>query len=1254
MFRTIVNAGKGAAQRLGWSVTLLQATRTVMSTSFARCRIVLVWLFSCLPAAVAAQARTHVIQGRVTTDSGVAIPAADIIVTSVPSADVASGLSDSAGLYRVSVPRPTGEYVLLIRTPGRQVFRRRVAIAANDSVAVVNARLMRLVTQVPTVRVEARRARPTRSLGADAGNGTEANDKSVDGVSGALPPDVLGNLDAMASLIPGLSAIPGTVSAFGLGGENNSALLNGLSFAGTDVPRDAATTTRFRTSPWDPTIGGFGGVQSSTTLGPGGNVTRRRGHMTLDAPQLQFADPVAGRLGQTYTNVALDEGGTGAYALDRVFYNFGIHVARQVASVSSLADADAPALARSGVAADSSRRLVALLSGMGVPLGIEGVPAQRVTSTISFVERVDRAPAPAPANGPPASTLAFTTFGRYSASQAVGLGPVVAPSFTGKTINASIGGQVLYSRYFGRNGDYVHELTSGLTLNSANAKPYADLPGGTVRIASQFDGGGVGLGSLSFGGNSALATNNRAWTWETIDQIDWLLNAHQSLPFKLYVQSRVDDYDQEVAANRLGTFTYASLADLAVGRPASFSRTLDPPNRSGREWTGAAALAGSWIATRLTITGGVRAEANAFTRAPAYNPEVNRLFGARTDEAPTRVALSPRLGFVWKYTPSTGFLSASTGNAIVYKGLAQIRGGVGRFRALVQPTLLADGLSNTGLPGSARQLLCTGSAAPVPQWSAYAADPSTIPSACASGTVSLADTARAVALVDRGYKPPESWRANLGWTSSDFLGSYVAIDATYSLNLHQATTVDLNFAGVRRFTLQSEGNRPVFVSADAVVPSTGAVSPVDARSAASFGRVGDRVSDLRGDARQLTVYAIPNLRLGAGIVTLGYTFAATRVQARGFDQNTAGDPRAIDWSPSAFTPRHQLILQLARNFHGGDVGSSLAFRAASGFRYTPLVSSDINGDGLANDRAFVFDPSTTMDSIGPSLRALLAAAPEGARDCLSRQLGRIVARASCIGPWSATMNANLAFYQIPRSGGRARVFLSFANVLGGIDRLLHGESGMRGWGVFPLPDPILYQVRGFDPIARRFLYQVNPRFGSTNPAMTTRRTPFRISLDVQLDLGHSALEQQVELNLRIRPRLAGTRAPVDTIKSRFMHAGSNGYSDLYAVLLRMADSLALSRSQVEALQREQLSMRARADTLFGALAAHLVALPTDFSVKEAARLVSATGDQIWAAIYEEAPFLRSTLSTGQVALLPSAVRDMVTIPNYRGRFLYGF
>ena len=44
---------------------------------------------------------------------------------------------------------------------------------------------------------------------------------------------------------------------------------------------------------------------------------------------------------------------------------------------------------------------------------------------------------------------------------------------------------------------------------------------------------------------------------------------------------------------------------------------------------------------------------------------------------------------------------------------------------------------------------------------------------------------------------------------------------------------------------------------------------------------------------------------------------------------------------------------------------------------------------------------------------------------------------------------------------------------------------------------------------------------------------------------------------------------------------------------------------------------------------------------------------MWTIIYAETPCLKELLTPGQIRLLPGALREMVTIPNYKGRFFYG-
>jgi hypothetical protein len=1197
-----------------------------------------------------AQQHAHVVRGRITTDSGTAIPGADVIVTIAPTTESIADKSDSLGAYRIVIPNPSGEYLLYVSALGRRPVRRRVSIAIADSVAVVDVRLPLAVTRLAGVQVQAQHVRAPRSFDIDGGlQNTNGNNHIADGVTNALPPELQGNFDAMASLIPGLAVTPNGVSAFGLGSDANLTTLNGMSFGGASIPRDLQTQTTFLTSPWDPTRGGFSGVLTSASVARGDNITRRRGHLTFDSPTLQASDPIAARYGQRFTNVQLSDTRSGALSLDRYFYNYGIQASQQMAGVSTLLDVDASALEHAGVSADSVRRLVGLLQAAHIPLSAAAAPHERLTRNMQFLERFDYAVPAASAAVPPPPALDLLVGASYGDSRGMSLSPTTLPATTGKTSNGSGFLQGQYLRNFGPDGVYTNETSLGMSYADTVGSPYLSLPSGNVLVASSFAGSDPALALLAFGGNGAIARATRKWAWEANNQTDFLINGHRSLPAKLYFQSRYEHYDQSIAANRLGTFNYASLNDVAANTPTSFARTLEVPDRAGGEWTGAAAAGGSYSTTHWLIAGGARVDANAFTGLPVFNPALASAFGARNDVSPNSIEVSPRLGFNWYPTGEKGGEIFRNSGSTNFRSGYSIRGGIGQFRNLLPSTLLGDAIGTTGLPGSTERLVCVGSATPSPDWQSYLTDPTRVPTTCAGGATTLADTARNAALIDRSFVPSRVWRATLGWTNT-ILGNYIAVDGVYSLNLDQASTVDLNFAGMQRFSLHDESARPVYVSPSSIVPSTGALSQVESRRLAAFGRVADRISDLRGDTRQITVYGIPNIPFRFGIITAGYTYAQARAQQRGFDGSASGDPRVIEWAPQPFTPRHQFVLQGAKMLLGGSVALTASARAMSGLRYTPSVAGDVNGDGQSGDRAFIFDPSRVSDpALASGLEALMSHGSASARACLTSQINTMAARNSCTGPWSATMNASVVVASLPGSNGRVQASINLANPLGGLDQLFHGSDGLRGWGSAPIVDGMLYEVRGFDPAAQRFVYQVNPRFGSTSPAFSTLRTPFRVTLDVRVDYGHSATEQSLELNLRIKPPLVGTRATADTIKARYMKVG---FTDVYGVLLQFADSLALTRNQSEQLQARQSALTGKADTIYGALAHRLAALPAGYDVAGAVKQLTEATDAMWSAIYEEAPFIRQLLGPGQQRRLPEGLREMVTTDNYKGRFRY--
>ncbi len=76
------------------------------------------------------------------------------------------------------------------------------------------------------------------------------------------------------------------------------------------------------------------------------------------------------------------------------------------------------------------------------------------------------------------------------------------------------------------------------------------------------------------------------------------------------------------------------------------------------------------------------------------------------------------------------------------------------------------------------------------------------------------------------------------------------------------------------------------------------------------------------------------------------------------------------------------------------------------------------------------------------------------------------------------------------------------NPLVGLDQALHGGA-LRGWGQFAQPDPTLLAVRGFDPAARRYVYEVNQRFGSVRQAARAFRQTFQVGLQARYVFGQN-------------------------------------------------------------------------------------------------------------------------------------------------------
>ncbi len=1151
-----------------------------------------VGLALCILVQVATELRgqkPQVLRGVVSADGTKPIANALVSVTMAPDRALRQSTTASDGSWSVRFERTSGDYLVHVAAVGHEAYRKRIAVPVTDTLAIVNVTLVASVQRLAAVSVQAARPKPEREGDGRILDGLSA-EYSTMGVAGAISPELQGNLTSMAETIPGLSVTPGGISTFGLDPSQNSVTLNGLAFPGGSLPRNTAMSTRFTTSTYDPSRGGFAGVETAVTLAQGNAYSTRRANITLDAPFLQTTDRIGRQLGSRVTSAQASLGSSGMWVEDTWYYNISTDLSRKVNDVTSLVTPNPEVLPVGAVASDSVAHLIATLSKLGIPVGVPGFASQRMNDEASVSLRIDHSPYRPQSLDDSPSTWAVVALGKVQRQDALGVGLTSTPSRGGRSRTAFGTIQLLQSSFV--NEYSLAETRSAFSVNYGAGEPYVRLPEGSVQVASQLPDGSVNTSMLAFGGGGRNEWDETTWNWETRTDYQRYLRATHRI--KVTAQSRLDGYAQQLGGNSLGMFTFASLADLGSNRPSSFTRTLFEPVRRGTAWSGFAAVGDVWRASpKLQLIYGIRAEANRFFQIPKANTLLERTLGARTNQAPSPVHLSPRFGFVWRYAGAQrGFAVSSLGMRLL-PSAGLLRGGIGEFRSTMPPQL-----------------------------------------ACAGGIATLNDASPAVQVIDPSFDAPRSWRANVGWAGI-MSGVALTIDGSIALNLNQTSWRDLNFSGVQRFTLPEEG-RPVFVNVDDIAPSSGFLSSVAARRSPLFASVMNRQADLRSSSRQFTVTASPTSSIGVYMLNAAYTYGRARADARGFDGAAFGNPEVIERARSDFDVRHRVQLQLARAFPGG-FSASLSLNVASGLPFTPVVYGDVNGDGRSMDRAFIYDPARTTDStLAAGMRELIRSAPSRVRGCLTEQLGSAAGRNSCEGPWAATATARVGLgIKTGPFGRRANAAVSITNPLGGLDQILHGDNDLRGWGMNIRPDPILLTVRGFDPATPRFLYQVNPRFGNATPSQTTVRVPFRITLDVILDLGPATGQQQLERVLnRGRNGRPGLRLSADSIRTRFARNVPNPYS----LVIREADSLLISREQLEALRAGEARFRVRTDSLWLLLARELAELSDGYDVATATRQTEATTEAVWEVARSEGRRIKDILSPLQYTLAPGMVQ----------------
>ena len=1181
-----------------------------------------------------AQVSTDIIRGRITDPDAHPMQGVAVLATSYQGRITKSATTDKGGRFTIIFINGEGDYWLELRKLGFALKRFEIKKVGDEEVMIADAQLSSAIVALDAVNVTGQRERalPNRnSKDVDVGGG----DRPL--TNNGVSPDQAGNLAAMAAavagfqLIPGLAGAPDMYSVLGLSGDQNNVTFNGLGSGISALPPDVLATTSINPYPFDVSKGGFSGAQISIQTIPGSNFSRRSVTNANVTPPLEWTDQTAAEQSQKYTNVRVGGNAAGPIAIDKVFYNGAYNVGRRFNDAQTLVSANRIGLAAAGVASDSVARLLGFLGQQRLPERAAGVPSTQSQDVVQGLLNFDIMPS---ASG---TSHSFTigAAGNYQRSQPVDRGGLLlaTPSHADETSFWGANASLVHMNYFWFG--VLSKTTIGFGAQSNTTNPFQDLPEGIVRVTSALADGGTAVRSLSFGGN-ALRSSSANQTLQVSNQMSWfsLDNTHT---LKLTSSVARDAFSSDVGQRLSGSFTFNSLADLETGTPASFMRTLSTSGQSGHQIAGSVAFGDYWRpAPTLQVQYGARVDANHFATSPAFNPALHAALGVRNDRLPNDGYLSPRIGMQWTYGKSPE-VSYAPGSA--RPPLATVHAGVGVFQNIASSLLGAPALNATGLPASTQAITCVGAAAPFPRWESFLTDPGSIPTDCADGSTGTVYAAGvpSVTLFDARFRQPRSLRGAADWSGPVLDDRFVlGVQGIVSTGVDQQGAVDINASRTPQFALEAEAGRPVYADPSAIVPTTGSIAAGAGRVSPEFQRVMELRSALRARSRSLTVNLKPVTANPKLKWELTYSLLDVREQYFGFS-STAGDPFAVDWGTSTLAARHAVGARWS-DFPIFDlVYVTAALQAVSGQRFTPMIASDVNGDGAANDRAFIFDPSaTTGPAMASAMRTLLANGSPAARDCLERQLGHLASRGSCQAPWTVANALQVKFN--PRKIGlpkRATVSLQVLNPLGLADLALHGTANARGWGQRIPPDENLLFVRGFNPVTREYEYDVNQRFGSTRPReSTTQLLPF-VSLGVSIDVGVPRERQFLTQHLDAGRAHSGDRANAETMKN----LGTSAIPNPMAMVLTQETELHLTRAQADSLANLSHSFSVFADSVWTPVADYFVALPQAYSQGEAyARYVSArerTVDYLLALV----PHASGLLTDAQRRRLPSQISN---------------
>jgi hypothetical protein len=217
---------------------------------------------------------------------------------------------------------------------------------------------------------------------------------------------------------------------------------------------------------------------------------------------------------------------------------------------------------------------------------------------------------------------------------------------------------------------------------------------------------------------------------------------------------------------------------------------------------------------------------------------------------------------------------------------------------------------------------------------------------------------------------------------------------------------------------------------------------------------------------------------------------------------------------------------------------------------------------------------------------------------------------------------------------RATLSLQLSNPLGAADLLLHGSNGLRGWGQPSFPDQSLLYVRGFDPAAQRYRYEVNQRFGSTSQAFGGFRVPVTLTAMMRFDVGPTRERQLLTQQLDRGRRTQGAKVPEGFLKAIY---ASGGIPNPMSTILRQQDTLKLTSAQADSIAALNRVYTIKNDAIWTPVAKYFAELPGRYDQTAAYEHYMQGRKATVDLLISIAPIVRDLLTPDQRRKLPAFI-----------------